>query len=100
MCSSRISRARFSFSPRLPFLLATEFGPRNVALTAEIADGWLPTFYSPLRASEVWGPALREGFERAGEPGKAPRLRNSPWVLGDERRLARIVLHGMDESPN
>ncbi|HEV2293469.1 MAG TPA: PVC-type heme-binding CxxCH protein [Tepidisphaeraceae bacterium] len=30
-----------------------------------------------------------------GAEGKAPRLRNSPWVLGPDKRLIRIVLHGM-----
>jgi mono/diheme cytochrome c family protein len=30
-----------------------------------------------------------------GAPGKAPRLRNSPWALGPDKRLIRIVLHGM-----
>lgn len=30
-----------------------------------------------------------------GQPGLAPRLRNSPWVLGDPRRLIRILLHGL-----
>lgn len=30
-----------------------------------------------------------------GEPGKAPRLRFSPWVLESERRLARVVMGGM-----
>jgi F420-dependent oxidoreductase-like protein len=39
-------------------------GTNNVALTAEIADGWLPLFYSPARAGAVWGSALREGRRR------------------------------------
>ena len=30
-----------------------------------------------------------------GEPGKAPALRGSPWVLGDRERLVRILVHGM-----
>ncbi|MEE8468056.1 MAG: c-type cytochrome, partial [Planctomycetota bacterium] len=30
-----------------------------------------------------------------GEPGKAPSLRGSEWVLGSERRLVRILAHGM-----
>jgi mono/diheme cytochrome c family protein/glucose/arabinose dehydrogenase len=30
-----------------------------------------------------------------GQPGLAPRIRNSPWVLGDPRRLIRILLHGL-----
>lgn len=34
--------------PRLPVLLGAE-GPRNIAQTARIADGWLPLYWSPLR---------------------------------------------------
>ena len=48
----------------IPVYLAA-IGPRNVALTAEIADGWLPIFYSPERES-VFEPHLREGAERSG----------------------------------
>lgn len=36
-------------------------GPRNVAMTAEIANGWLPTLYMPEGAHKVWGKALEEG---------------------------------------
>ena len=48
----------------IPILLGAE-GPRNVAQTAEIADGWLPLYYSPFRP-EVYADQLaraREGFE-------------------------------------
>jgi len=31
-----------------------------------------------------------------GDPGKAPPLRGSDWVFGDDRRLARILLHGLN----
>jgi len=34
--------------PDLPIFLGAE-GPKNVAMTAEIADGWLPLYYSPYR---------------------------------------------------
>ncbi len=47
----------------IPIYLAA-LGPRNVALTAEIADGWLPIFFSPGRF-EVFGPLLEEGFARS-----------------------------------
>lgn len=49
----------------IPIYLAA-IGPRNVALAAEIADGWLPIFCSPYRFGEVFGPVLEEGFGRAG----------------------------------
>jgi F420-dependent oxidoreductase-like protein len=53
--------------PDIPVYLAA-IGPRNVALAAEIADGWLPIFVSPERLREVFGDALasaREGFDVA-----------------------------------
>lgn len=42
-------------------------GPKNVQLSAEIADGWLPIFYSPTRAAKVWGASLDAGFAAAGK---------------------------------
>lgn len=44
--------------PDLPVLLGAE-GPKNVAQTARIADGWLPLYWSPSRP-EVYGDAVRE----------------------------------------
>jgi F420-dependent oxidoreductase-like protein len=38
----------------LPIYLAA-IGPKNVALTAEIADGWLPIFFAPTRFGETYG---------------------------------------------
>ena len=51
----------------IPILLAAE-GPKNVALSAEIADGWLPMFYSPYDDSG-YRQALAEGFARDGARG-------------------------------
>jgi F420-dependent oxidoreductase-like protein len=51
----------------VPIFLAA-IGPRNVALAAEIADGWLPVFLAPERFDAAFGPSLagaREGFEIA-----------------------------------
>jgi F420-dependent oxidoreductase-like protein len=48
----------------LPIWLGAE-GPKNVAQTAEIADGWLPIFYSP-KSSGMYQPWLDEGFARPG----------------------------------
>ena len=50
----------------IPILLGAE-GPKNVALATEIADGWLPMFFSPYRL-DVYADALAaapEGFEIA-----------------------------------
>lgn len=48
----------------IPIYLGAE-GPRNVALTAEIADGWLPLFFAP-KDNQFYLDALREGFARPG----------------------------------
>jgi F420-dependent oxidoreductase-like protein len=62
----------------LPIYLAA-IGPRNVALAAEVADGWLPVFFSPARA-HLFHAALAEGFERAGVPAKRERFDVAPMV--------------------
>ena len=48
----------------IPIMLGAE-GPKNVALAAEIADGWLPIFYSP-RLADMYNEWLDEGFSRPG----------------------------------
>jgi len=39
-------------------------GPKNVAMAAEVADGWFPFLFVPEKAKEVWGDALAEGTAR------------------------------------
>jgi F420-dependent oxidoreductase-like protein len=46
----------------IPIYLAA-LGPRNVRLAFEIADGWIPIFFSPGRARETFGFEARDGFE-------------------------------------
>ncbi len=58
----------------IPIWLGAE-GPKNVAQTAEIADGWLPIFYTPKSAG-MYRPWLDEGFARAGCPAYPRRLRD------------------------
>ncbi len=48
----------------IPVFMAAE-GPKNVALAAEIADGWLPLFMSP-KSDGFYRKALAEGFARQG----------------------------------
>ncbi len=45
---------------RIPIVIAS-LGPKNVALTAEIAEGWEPIFFHPEKADAVWGDALATG---------------------------------------
>jgi F420-dependent oxidoreductase-like protein len=48
----------------IPIYLAA-LGPKNVSLAAEIADGWLPIFYSPFHAG-VFRESLAAGFAKRG----------------------------------
>ena len=52
------------YRAEIPIYLGAE-GPRNVALAAEIADGWLPMFFSP-KMNDFYATALAEGFARPG----------------------------------
>src|SRR5690606_259821 len=54
----------------IPIYLAS-LGPKNVQMTAEIADGWLPTVFHPDKAREVWGPDLEAGLAER-DPSLAP----------------------------
>jgi F420-dependent oxidoreductase-like protein len=71
--------------PAIPIYLAA-IGPNNIALAAEIADGWLPIFYSPYK-KEVFEPSLEEGFGRRQRPIKEEPFDIAPTVaiaLGDD----------------
>lgn len=45
--------------PRMPVYLGAE-GPKNVALSTEIADGWLPLFIDPSQIDSLYGPSLKD----------------------------------------
>ena len=62
----------------IPIYLAA-IGPRNTALAAEIADGWLPIFYSPFHR-EVFDEHLSSGTARRAAPLKERRLDIAPTV--------------------
>jgi F420-dependent oxidoreductase-like protein len=47
----------------IPIWIAS-LGEKNVEMTAAIADGWLPVFFIPERAHEVWGASLTAGRAR------------------------------------
>lgn len=52
--------------PDVPILVAS-LGPKNVEMTAECADGWLPTWFSTIHAERVFGPQIDAGLARAGK---------------------------------
>ena len=77
----------------LPIYLAA-IGPKNVALAAEIADGWIPVFFSPSRMPMFRG-WLDEGFRRAGR--SAPRFDIMPSCgvsIGDDVDACRASMKG------
>lgn len=53
-------------SPAIPIYLAA-IGPKNVELAAEIADGWLPMFFSPRHYRDTFSAAVQAGFAKAGD---------------------------------
>jgi F420-dependent oxidoreductase-like protein len=73
---------------RIPIYLAA-IGPKNTTLAGEIADGWLPIFFSPEHVSEVRAP-LEEGAARAGRSlddfDIAPTVNT---FVSDDREAAR-----------
>lgn len=78
----------------LPIYLAA-IGPKNVALAAELADGWIPTLFSPHRMPmfRAW---LDEGFKAAGGPAvKSPArfdiMPACPVVVGDDVNACRAA---------
>ena len=58
----------------IPIYLAA-LGPKNVALAAEIADGWLPIFVAPERFDEAFGPSLAARTRRLRDRRDGERLR-------------------------
>jgi F420-dependent oxidoreductase-like protein len=74
----------------IPIYLAA-IGPKNVALTAEIADGWLPVFFSPRRVSVFRG-SLDEGFARRadGAPDDFDIAPTVSVVVGDDAAACRM----------
>lgn len=75
---------------RVPIWLAA-IGPKNTALTGEIADGWLPAMVIPERLPEMVAP-LREGERRAGrEPGAVRVNVSTGVVVTDDLVKARNI---------
>src|SRR6266481_1913543 len=74
----------------IPIYLAA-IGPKNVALAAEIADGWIPVFFSPRRMA-MYREWLDAGFRAAG--GRAAKagfdiMPSTSVVVGDDVNACR-----------
>ena len=77
--------------PEIPIHLAT-IGPQNTELAAEIADGWLPIFYSPGQAQQVFGPALAAGGAKRTLPQPLEVAPMIDCALGEDLPLLRAQM--------
>ncbi|HVV10352.1 LLM class F420-dependent oxidoreductase [Amycolatopsis sp.] len=69
---------------RIPIVLAS-LGPKNVAMTAEIAEGWEPIFFYPEKAADVWGTSLAEGkAKRDPSLGELDVVVGAPLAIGED----------------
>ena len=67
----------------IPVWIAS-LGEKNVQLTAEIADGWIPILFIPERANDVWGSALQAGRDkRAANLGDLMITAGGLLAIGD-----------------
>jgi len=80
----------------IPIYLAAE-GPKNVALAAEVADGWLPLFFSP-KSDKFYRQALDEGFAKTGARRSAADFEVAslvPIVPGPDAETAANMIRPM-----
>ncbi|EME22955.1 oxidoreductase [Rhodococcus triatomae BKS 15-14] len=69
---------------KIPIVIAA-LGPKNVALTAEIAEGWQPIFFHPERAGDVWGEAIAAGkAKRDASLGDLEIYAGPALAIGDD----------------
>ena len=75
---------------RIPIWVAA-LGEKNVAMAAEVADGWLPMFFVPEKAQDVFGSSLAAGAARR-DPGLGPLQIAAGGVLaiGEESEVASV----------
>lgn len=89
--------------PRIPILLAA-MGPRNIALAAEIGDGWQALFLDAEASPAVWREPLADGLARR-KPDLGPLdimvpvpfaiAPESPALLGRHRDQLALYIGGM-----
>lgn len=78
--------------PRVPVHIAA-LGPKNIELTAEIAEGWLPLFYLPSKADEAFGDAVKAGLAK-----RDPELPPLDVCAGGFVAIGDDVKHQLDNT--
>ncbi|MEM9608195.1 MAG: LLM class F420-dependent oxidoreductase [Actinomycetota bacterium] len=88
---------------RIPIVVAA-LGDKNVQMTAEVAEGWLPIFFWPEKAKDVWGDVLDAGLaKRDPELGELDIIAGGMLAIGDGveglrdfgRPMAALYVGGM-----
>jgi F420-dependent oxidoreductase-like protein len=75
----------------IPIFIAS-LGHKNVAMTAELADGWLPVFFHPEKASDVWGDDLQAGLtRRSADLGSLDIVAGGTVAITSDRDQARAI---------
>lgn len=80
----------------IPIVLGAE-GPKNVALAAEIADGWIPLFFSP-KTDDFYRKAIAEGMAKRTTPLAGDEFEVFsviPIVLGDDTEQCADMIRPM-----
>jgi F420-dependent oxidoreductase-like protein len=76
----------------LPIYLAA-IGPKNVALAAEIADGFLPIFFAPEHYAISYAESVAAGLAKAGKsPEQFDIAPTVPVVVGDDLEVCRNMV--------
>lgn len=87
----------------IPIVVAA-LGFKNVEMTAEVANGWLPIFFWPEKVAEVWGPSLEAGYaKRDTSLGQLEIVAGGAVAIGDDleglrdygRPMAALYIGGM-----
>src|SRR5204863_9367299 len=74
----------------IPIYIAA-LGPKNMQMTAELADGWLPAFFHPDKARDVFGADIEIGT-KLRDPDRAPLeiVAGGTVAICDEATAAKI----------
>jgi F420-dependent oxidoreductase-like protein len=77
---------------RIPIVVAA-LGPKNVAMAAELAEGWQPIFYFPEKAAIAWDAPLAEGLARR-DPSLGPLdvFAEAPLAIGEDAAGLRDLM--------
>ncbi|GAA1946500.1 LLM class F420-dependent oxidoreductase [Agromyces allii] len=77
---------------RIPITVAS-LGQKSVEQTAEIADGWLPMFFHPEKATDVWGDALAAGTaKRSADLAPLDVFASPALAITDDPDLTALAL--------